>query len=93
MIRTILRTGMTLAITATVSACGTTYNLPEVTDGSVSEATQMFQEERAGGARGARSSPDQAARNFVEVARRVEPIAERFCEEQTAGIAEFNCDV
>lgn len=93
MIRTILRTGMALAITTTVSACGTTYNLPEVTDGSVSEATRMFQEERGGGTSRARYSPDQAARNFIEVARRVEPIAERFCEEQTAGIVDFNCDV
>lgn len=40
----------------------------------------------------ARYSPD-AARNFVEVARRIESIAEQFCEEQTAGIAEFNCHV
>jgi hypothetical protein len=91
--RTILRTGMVLAIGATVSACGTTYNLPEVTDGSVSEAARMFQEEREDGVSRARSSPDQAARTFVEVARRVEPIAERFCEEQTAEIADFNCDV
>lgn len=53
----------------------------------------MFQEEREDGVSLARSSPDQAARTFVEVARRVEPIAERFCEEQTAEIADFNCDV
>jgi len=33
--------------------------------------------------------PQQAARNFAEVVRRVEPVAERECRERTSGV---NCD-
>lgn len=93
MISMMLRTGLLLAISATVSACGTTYDLPEVSETSASDATRMFQEERQGGVTRARHSPDQAARNFVQVAQQIEPIAERFCEEQAAGRPDFNCDV
>jgi Zn-dependent protease with chaperone function len=95
MLSAIWRTSKILAITATVSACGTIYTLPEVMDGSVSQATRMFQETPAGGMSQGPVQPgaERAASNFVEVAERVEPVAERFCETETAEIEGFNCDV
>lgn len=88
-----LRAALLIATSVAFSACGTTFNLPAVSGASVSDATRMFQEERQGEAGQARPSPNQAARNFVQVASRIEPIAERFCEEQTSDVPNFNCDV
>lgn len=93
MIRAFFRTAPGLAVAVALSACGTTYSLPEVTDTSVSEATRMFQEARSSAASLPRVSPETAARNFMEVARKLEPVAERFCKEQTAERANFRCDV
>lgn len=93
MIGKIFRAGLTLAAAATVAACGTTYDLPEVSETTTSDAARMFEEERQGGTSQARPGAERAARNFVEVAERVEPVAERFCETETAEIEGFNCDV
>jgi hypothetical protein len=46
----------------------------------------MFQKERAGWMSRPRYSPDQAARNFVEVARRVEPIEKRLTRPMKTGL-------
>lgn len=75
-----------------LSACGTTYVLPEIDNSSAARAKSMFAK--------AQSAPDRervsratAEQRFQRVARRVEPIAEKFCEAETATLEGFNCDV
>jgi hypothetical protein len=93
MIGKIFRAGLTLAAAATVAACATTCDLPEVSETATSDAARMFQEERQGGTSRARPGAERAARNVVEVAERVEPVAERFCDTETAEIEGVDCDV
>lgn len=80
---------------AALSACGTTYQVTETSEVHENRASLMFAEERnpttakAGGQLSAR----QAAAQFERVARRVEPVAERFCKQHTVDRKGFNCDI
>lgn len=89
------RLGLTLAMLGTLSACGTTYNVPKAGDGEVSRAKAMLAEERnpATAKSGGQLSDEQAAAQYNRVVSRVEPIAEAFCRKQTADKPAFDCDV
>lgn len=75
-----------------LSACGTTYVLPEIDESSATRAKTMFAEAQEAPDRG-RVSRAAAERRFQRVARRVEPVAEKFCEAETASVEGFDCDV
>lgn len=88
------RLGPAMALLAALAACGTTYDVPEAGDTSLTQARSMFAEERAAhAASGGRLAPAAALAQFQAVAARVEPVAEAFCRSQTAQTPNFNCDV
>lgn len=91
----LLRNGTATLMICVLSACGTTYVVPEASDETAQKAARMFAEERnpATARAGGQKSPAAAARQFVEVARRIEPVAERFCAQETAEHEGFDCDV
>src|SRR6056297_692995 len=68
-----------------LSACGTTYVLPDIDDTSATRAKSMFAEAQT------ETSRKQASRATAE--RRVERVAEKFCEAETASLNGFDCDV
>lgn len=85
------RTLIALSLAA-LSACGTTYSLPEINEETSSRANLMFAEARA--QRAYPLMPDSVSiRRFQRVAARIEPVAERFCEREMAERQDFNCDV
>ncbi|ANT63055.1 hypothetical protein AYJ57_21525 (plasmid) [Salipiger sp. CCB-MM3] len=90
-----LRGGLILGLLAAVSACGTTYNVPTASDKNTQMAANMFAEERdpATAQAGRRLSTSAALRQFAQVVARVEPVAERFCKQETADRPDFNCDI
>lgn len=75
-----------------LSACGTTYVLPDIDDTSATRAKSMFVEAQVETSR-KQVSRATAERRFQRVARRVEPVAEKFCEAETASLKGFDCDV
>ena len=75
-----------------LSACGTTYVLPDIDDTSATRAKSMFVEAQVETSR-KQVSRTTAERRFQRVARRVEPVAEKFCEAETASLKGFDCDV
>ncbi|MCU9839356.1 M48 family metalloprotease [Ruegeria sp. WL0004] len=80
---------------AALSACGTTYQVTEVSDTHASQAKAIFAQEQntATAQAGQRLSSSQAVRQFEQVVSRVEPVAERFCREQTADRKDFDCNI
>lgn len=78
-----------------LSACGTTYKVPDISPDAESVARAMFAEEADTGlGDGHAVDPRTAARRYERVISRVEPVAERFCQEQMAEIRpDYNCDV
>jgi len=75
-----------------LSACGTTYVLPDIDDTSATRAKSMFAEAQTETSR-KQASRATAERRFQRVASRVEPVAEKFCEAETASLNGFDCDV
>lgn len=75
-----------------LNACGTTYVLPEIDDTSAARAKSMFADAQTDTSR-KQVSRASAERRFKRVARRVEPVAEKFCEAETASLDGFDCDV
>lgn len=82
-------------LVAALSACGTTYQVPRPDEVHVTQARQMFAEERspATSRAGQRPAPALAASRYLRVVSRVEPVAEQFCRTQTAERKAFDCDV
>ncbi|WP_417211461.1 M48 family metalloprotease [Antarctobacter sp.] len=76
-----------------LTACGTNYTLPDVSATSDATAKRLFAEERQRPVATVKMSPDKALRQFVRVAKRIEPVAERFCRQETAEKKGFDCDV
>ncbi|EPX83927.1 M48 family metalloprotease [Salipiger mucosus] len=78
-----------------LAACGTTYDLPEASEGHASAAQAMFAEEQnpATAKSGRKLSGTLSTRQFRRVVSRVEPVAERFCRQETAEQENFNCDI
>jgi|APEBP8051073058_1049385.scaffolds.fasta_scaffold00140_69 predicted Zn-dependent protease len=79
----LLRLGALLSVSLVLAGC--------VTTGQPVPAPAPPPAPAAAGADGGRLSPQDAARNFVTVVERVEPVAERFCRQQ-AGPGQ-NCDL
>lgn len=84
-----------LALLFALGACGTTFSVPEASETSLTSARAMFAEERnpSTARSGQQLSPRLAVQQYLEVAARVEPVAEQFCRQQTADRPGFNCDV
>ncbi len=78
-----------------LSACGAKYDVPALTAQDLQDAEQVLADE------GAKDDleeiltrdPEIILTNFIEVVERVEPVAEEFCAEQTAGEGGVDCDV
>ncbi len=75
-----------------LSACGTTYVIPETGDGVSQQAAQMFSAAQAEPPRKASSLTTAEAR-FHRVVRRVQPVAEAFCRKEFAEGREIDCNV
>ena len=75
-----------LAAAATaLSACGTTYQIPEFSPGDLERASLVVSEERAAAAGSPPVETAELIAMYEEVVERTEPVAERFCVEQTEG--------
>jgi Zn-dependent protease with chaperone function len=74
------------------SSCGTTFSIPEADELETSAASRMFADARANTTRSTLSSSSAESR-FNRVARRVEPAGRAICEETTANLENFNCNV
>lgn len=72
---------LALAFPLLLSACGTTYSLPEVSATSQAQAKQMFAQERARPVIST-SNVNAANQRFQRVVSRVKPVAEAFCAKQ-----------
>ncbi|MWD29270.1 M48 family metalloprotease [Aquicoccus sp. SCR17] len=75
-----------------LTACGTTYELPQIGDAENQRASLMFAAAKQEPARAALSERAAAAR-FQRVAGRVAPIAESACRQAMAKRAGFDCQV
>lgn len=82
----------TLCAVFALSACGTTYVLPEIDATASTRAQTMFAEARADADR-TPSSVTLAEQRFQRVAVRVQPVATRLCELETQKHAGFDCNV
>ncbi|WP_051927663.1 M48 family metallopeptidase [Ruegeria halocynthiae] len=80
---------------AALSACGTTYQVTELSDSHQAKAKAMFAQERnpQTATSGKRLSSKQAISQFNRVVRRVEPVAENFCRQNSQDRKAFDCDV
>lgn len=74
-----------------LAACETNYAVPEPSSADLAAANQRLATAQAQ-ANVPRLSTDQSARNFRTVVARVEPVAERFCLEETRDRKDANCD-
>ena len=76
-LRHLLAAGLSLAFMS-LTACGTTYSLPEVSEGSEAQARTMFAAEQSKTHR-AKTSSQAAVARLERVASRVKPVASLFC--------------
>ena len=78
-----------------LSACGTTYQVTELSDAHQAKAAAMFAQERnpETATTGKRLSKKQAVNQFNRVVRRVEPVAENFCRQNSQDRINFDCDI
>lgn len=90
--KSILNTIGGLAFAAMLSACGTTFELPQPGEAQTMAATRMFTEAHSEGPRRT-LSPASAERRFRRVANRVRPVGQKYCETLMADRASFDCNV
>ena len=88
----LVRPVILLILTATLTACGTTYQLPEIGDAQTQQASKMFAEARSEGPRSALSEA-AAEQRFRRVAARVSQVGNQACKAATASTKNFNCGV
>lgn len=87
----ILRAALAFGLVASVSACGTTYSLPDVDNSANARASAMFAEAKAAPPR--RHAPvGTAEARFARVAAHVQLVAERLCKTELAAKG-ANCGV
>ncbi len=84
--------GLVSLCAVTLSACGTTYQMPGIDSSVTGRADMMFSEARAEPAR-APASPQTGVARFNRVAQRVQPVARTFCEQELATKPNIDCDV
>ena len=82
----------TLGLCFGVTACGTTYQLPEISPDQTAQASHIFAQAAAEPAR-ANLSNAAAERRFRRVAARIEPVGRSYCETLTKDTAGSNCAV
>lgn len=87
-----MRLKLSLVLVAVLSACGTTYQLPELAAVQSATATKMFAEARSEGPR-RQLSNSAAEQRFRRVASRVERAGSKYCVSLTADRQGFDCDV
>lgn len=86
---------LALLLSLGLSACGTTYSVPQADNDQMDRASRLFSEERYAGTAlaGGQLSSQQAVSQFDSVARRVEPVAEEVCRrEALKHAASVSCD-
>jgi Zn-dependent protease with chaperone function len=81
-----------LAGMATLAACGTTYQVPEVADSHTARASRMFAEAQAEPARSPISKA-AAEQRFNRVARRVNPVGHGYCKKLAEQGKNVDCAV
>lgn len=91
MLDRLTRYGTGLALLG-LMACGTTYDLPEVSSSSDTEAKTLFAQERAT-AQATAYNPAEAAARFRRVVTRVKPAAVSFCQSQAVDRPGKVCDL
>ncbi len=85
------KAAVALSLCAAISACGTTFQLPD-TSGHDGEARQLFADARS--AQASKPISEKAARRrFSRVQKRVAPVGKKLCAQLTAERRNFNCDV
>ncbi len=90
----VMRFGMSALAGVAMTACGTTYAVPDISAQSSEAARAMFSQEAAIGLGGGNASQSQAAARFDRVIARIEPVAENFCRSQMAATRpDYNCDI
>ena len=84
-----------LAVLLAISACGTTYQVTELSDAHQARAAALFAQERnpRTTTTGKQLSPKQAINQFNMVVQKVEPVAEDFCRQNSQDRPNFNCDI
>jgi Zn-dependent protease with chaperone function len=87
------RAGTALILLIGLSACGTTYELPQASEGANSAARQMFATEQAKSYTPMATPTYEAIARFHRVAARVKPVAQALCQQQMASKPDFNCDI
>lgn len=86
------RVFFTLGLVGGLTACGTTYTMPGIGEETTSRANKMFAEAKAAPPRYL-SSESIGISRFNRVARRVEPVARQFCEQELAQNKAVDCNV
>ncbi|MCK8465361.1 M48 family metalloprotease [Aliiroseovarius sp. S1339] len=81
-----------IASTALLMSCGTTYEMPNVSENVTSRANSLFAEAKASPSRKL-ASPKTGAARFHRVARRIEPVAKKLCETELAQGKDIDCNV
>lgn len=78
-----------------LTACGTSYQMPDVSDQHVGLARTMFAEERdpRTARSGRRLPPTQAVQQYLRVVSRIEPVAESLCRQEAAATPGIDCDI
>ena len=89
-----MRVWLSIVFALGLSACGTTYEIPEASRSEIERAQAIFSEEKdRATSRVSAKSGEEMARQFVNVISRVEPVAEQFCREEMAESLGFVCDI
>jgi Zn-dependent protease with chaperone function len=83
---------LALVVPLALTACGTTYQVPEAGESNTLQARKMFAEARTMPPRAPLSSA-AAERRFNRVTARVRPVGQKFCQGLAAEQPNLNCDV
>lgn len=81
-----------LTFASLLSACGTTYQIPDTKGHADQTAEVMFAQARAVN-HTTRISANAGQARFNRVASRIVPVAQQLCTQETANVANFDCQV
>ena len=82
-----------LLLAGSLTACGTTFQLPELDAAQTQEANQMFASAQATASTRSVLSTGSAEQRFNRVSRRVSAVGRQYCETLTAEHTNFDCNV
>lgn len=83
---------LAVAAMALLSACGTTYQLPEIDEATDSRAAALFTAAQSA-SRPAVTPDAQAIARFRRVSARIAPVGTRLCQRETTDRRGFDCNV